>query len=139
MRYIYVVNVKNNSKKSICSDVLNCLRNTGIKNTAKNVFRNCGIKLQRGIVLIKKLLNKLLTPLKKIKKEYIPLLMVYFGYGFFGIDAITCLFLNKNYFTGISATDFATIGIWAGFPWVIKMVFGNLIDSTTIFGSNRKS
>jgi MFS family permease len=39
----------------------------------------------------------------------------------------------------MSAVDLAELGIWLGIPWTIKMIFGQLVDSVNIFGSNRKS
>jgi hypothetical protein len=33
----------------------------------------------------------------------------------------------------------AELGIWLTVPWTVKMIFGSLVDSVLIFGSNRKS
>ncbi len=39
----------------------------------------------------------------------------------------------------MSAADLAELGIWLSVPWTVKMIFGSLVDSVLIFGSNRKS
>jgi hypothetical protein len=31
------------------------------------------------------------------------------------------------------------IGVWLSLPWTVKMVFGELVDSVPIFGSQRRS
>jgi len=84
------------------------------------------------------LLQRFIEPFKHLKKEYVPLLMVYFAYGFAGITAVTFTFIKKDVLP-FTAVEWASIGIWASLPWSIKMVYGSMIDGITIFGSRRKS
>lgn len=69
--------------------------------------------------------------------RYIPLLMVYFAYGASGFSGIAESFWIKEELN-LSAEALAVIGFWVGLPWVIKMVFGQFVDSIRIFGSGRK-
>ena len=39
----------------------------------------------------------------------------------------------------LGPSDLAAIGVWLGLPWAVKMVFGELVDSVPIFGSQRRS
>ncbi len=39
----------------------------------------------------------------------------------------------------LSPAELAGIGVWLTLPWTIKMVFGQLVDSVPLFGSQRKS
>jgi hypothetical protein len=39
----------------------------------------------------------------------------------------------------LSPAELAGIGVWLSLPWTIKMVFGELVDSIPILGSQRKS
>lgn len=38
-----------------------------------------------------------------------------------------------------SAADLVALGVWLTVPWTIKMIFGQLVDSVPIFGSNRRA
>ncbi len=83
-------------------------------------------------------INKaLFTPIKAIKKRYVPLLMIYFAYGLSGFSAIALSFWEKENI-GLSAEQLIEIGVWAFLPWTLKMVFGQMVDSVKIFGSRRK-
>lgn len=82
-------------------------------------------------------MQKLLTPIKSIKAEYIPLLAVYFAVGFTALTSVTNTFFIKNGLS-LDTTQLISIAVWANLPWSIKMVFGSLIDGVPIFGSNRK-
>ncbi|SFV57784.1 Folate carrier, cyanobacterial type [hydrothermal vent metagenome] len=84
------------------------------------------------------MLELFLTPIKAIKLRYIPLLLIYFSYGSSVFTAIAKDFWVKESLT-LSATDLATLGVWLTVPWTVKMIFGQLVDSVNIFGSNRKS
>jgi MFS family permease len=39
----------------------------------------------------------------------------------------------------LSPAELAGIGVWLTLPWTIKMVFGQLVDSVPLFGSQRRS
>jgi hypothetical protein len=39
----------------------------------------------------------------------------------------------------LSPAQLAGIGVWLNLPWTVKMVFGELVDSVPIFGSQRKA
>jgi hypothetical protein len=38
----------------------------------------------------------------------------------------------------LTPSELAAIGVWLTLPWTIKVVFGELVDSVTIFGSRRR-
>lgn len=82
--------------------------------------------------------NKLLYPIKALKASYLPLLAVYFSVGLAVMTDITTIFFIKDRLS-LSAADLTAIAIWTNLPWSIKMVFGSIIDSVKIFGSNRKA
>jgi len=83
-------------------------------------------------------LNKaLLTPVKALKKRYIPLLLVYFAYGLSGFSAIALSFWEKESLS-LSTEQLISISVWVMIPWTLKMVFGQMVDSVPLFGSNRK-
>ena len=64
--------------------------------------------------------------------------MVYFAYGALGIIDVARDMWIKERLT-LSPAELAGIGVWLSLPWTIKMVFGELVDSVPIFGSQRKS
>ena len=39
----------------------------------------------------------------------------------------------------LTPAELAGIGVWLALPWTVKMVFGELVDSVPIFGSQRRS
>ncbi len=84
------------------------------------------------------MLDILLTPIKAMRLRYVPLLLVYFAYGSSVFTAIAANFWVKDSLD-MSAADLAELGIWLMVPWTVKMIFGSLVDSVLIFGSNRKS
>ncbi len=73
----------------------------------------------------------------KIPSIYIPLLIVYFAAGFMGLASVSYTFFIKDHLT-LTAEALISIGIWTGLPWTVKMLFGALIDSVPVFGSQRK-
>jgi hypothetical protein len=83
-------------------------------------------------------LSVLLTPIRALRLRYVPLLLVYFAYGSSVFTAIALNFWVKETLD-MSAADLAELGIWLTVPWTVKMIFGSLVDSVLIFGSNRKS
>ncbi len=83
-------------------------------------------------------INKaLLTPVRALKKRYIPLLLVYFSYGLSGFSAIALSFWEKESLS-LSTEQLISISVWIMIPWTLKMVFGQMVDSVPLFGSNRK-
>ncbi|MDM5272296.1 hypothetical protein PGH07_08890 [Sulfurovum sp. zt1-1] len=83
------------------------------------------------------LMDILLTPIKAIRLRYLPLLLIYFAYGSSVFVAIARDFWVKKELS-LSAEDLLALSVWLTVPWTIKMIFGQLVDSVTIFGSNRK-
>lgn len=88
--------------------------------------------------LLKSLDKALLTPIRSIKKRYIPLLMIYFAFGAQGLTSVALTFWEKEAL-GLSAEQFLVIGAWVGLPWTMKMIFGQLVDVVPILGSRRRS
>ncbi len=79
-----------------------------------------------------------LTPIRALRKRYIPLLLVYFAYGLSGFSAIALSFWEKENLT-LSAEQLISISVWVMVPWTLKMVFGQMVDCLPIFGSRRKA
>ncbi|MDJ0612724.1 MAG: hypothetical protein QNJ29_03545 [Rhizobiaceae bacterium] len=64
---------------------------------------------------------------RQFRWSYLPPIMVYFAAGISGITAIVGTFFVKEYL-GISAEFLASLGFWAGLPWIMKMPLGQLVD-----------
>lgn len=79
----------------------------------------------------------LLTPIRAIRLQYIPLLMVYFAYGALGIIAVAQDFWVKAALT-MTPVELASLSVWLALPWAVKMVFGELVDAVPILGSQRR-
>ncbi len=79
----------------------------------------------------------LLIPIRAIRMRYVPLLLIYFAYGASGFASVAETFWVKEQLN-LSALDLISLGVWLTVPWTIKMIFGQMVDSFTIFGSNRK-
>jgi MFS family permease len=84
-----------------------------------------------------KLKNTIMAPVLAVKARYVPLLLIYFAYGASGFTAIVESFWVKKYLD-LSAEALVALGVWLTVPWTIKMIFGQMVDSISIFGSNRK-
>lgn len=84
------------------------------------------------------MLDIFLTPIRAFRMRYIPLLLIYFAYGSGVFTAIAENFWVKETLD-LTAADLAELAVWLGVPWTVKMIFGSLVDSVNIFGSNRKS
>src|SRR6188474_364138 len=80
----------------------------------------------------------LMRPILGFRRSYLPLLMVYFAFGALGIIDVSRDMWIKERLT-LTAADLAGIGVWLSLPWTVKMVFGQLVDSVPIFGSQRGS
>ncbi len=77
-------------------------------------------------------------PIRSFKLNYIPVVMVYFAYGALGlIDVTRDLWIKES--LSLTPSQLAGIAVWLTLPWTVKMVFGELVDTVPIFGSQRKS
>lgn len=94
---------------------------------------------ERGLALryFLPLREAVLRPLAALRLHYAPLLLVYFSYGALGlIDVSRDLWVKES--LSLSPAELAAIGVWLALPWTIKMVFGQLVDSVPLFGSQRR-
>ncbi len=80
----------------------------------------------------------LMRPILGFRRTYLPLLMVYFAYGALGIIDVSRDMWVKERLT-LTPAELAGIAVWLSLPWTVKMVFGQLVDSVPIFGSQRRS
>ena len=83
-------------------------------------------------------LASLLRPIRALRLSYVPLLLVYFAYGALGIIDVTRDMWIKERLT-LNPAELAGIGVWLSLPWTMKMVFGQLVDSVPIWGSQRRA
>jgi hypothetical protein len=83
-------------------------------------------------------LPSLMRPVLGFRRAYLPLLMVYFAYGALGIIDVSRDMWIKESLT-LTPAELAGIGVWLSLPWTVKMVFGQLVDSVPLFGSQRRS
>jgi MFS family permease len=90
-----------------------------------------------GSYLKSQLAAALLNPIRAFRPRYLPLLMVYFAYGALGLIAVAESFWVKKALT-LSPAELASLAVWTTLPWTIKMVFGELVDSVPILGSQRR-
>lgn len=79
----------------------------------------------------------LLAPVRAFRLAYLPLLMVYFAYGALGLFAVAESFWVKEALS-LTPTALAQLGVWLSLPWAMKMVFGELVDTVAIAGSQRR-
>src|SRR6185295_5921292 len=77
----------------------------------------------------------LLAPIRAMRMRYLPLLMVYFAYGALGLTGIAEAFWIKQ---SLIMTP-AALGVWLTLPWTVKMVFGELVDTIPLLGSQRRA
>src|SRR4051794_17307874 len=82
-------------------------------------------------------LSALLRPIQGFRLNYLPLAMIYFAYGALGLIDVSRDMWIKERLT-LTPADLAGIGVWLSLPWTVKMVFGELVDSVPIFGSQRR-
>ena len=77
-------------------------------------------------------------PITAFQLNYIPVVVVYFAYGALGlIDVTRDLWIKES--LSFTPSQLAGIGVWLTLPWTVKMVFGELVDTVPVFGSQRKS
>ncbi len=81
--------------------------------------------------------DMIMTPIRAIRIRYVPLLLIYFAYGASGFAAVAETFWVKEHLN-LSAENLISLAVWLTVPWTIKMIFGQMVDSFTFFGSNRK-
>jgi MFS family permease len=79
----------------------------------------------------------LARPIQAFRLRYLPLLLVYFAYGALGLIDVSRDLWVKERLT-LTPAELAGIAVWLTLPWTIKMVFGQLVDSISIFGSQRR-
>src|SRR5476649_2591504 len=83
-------------------------------------------------------LDTILRPIRAFRLSYVPVVMVYFAYGALGlIDVTRDLWIKES--LSLTPSDLAGIAVWLMLPWTVKMVFGELVDTVPIFGSQRKA
>ena len=80
----------------------------------------------------------LLAPIRAMRLRYLPLLMVYFAYGALGLTGIAEAFWIKQSLT-MTPVELAALGVWLTLPWTVKMVFGELVDTIPLLGSQRRA
>src|SRR5260221_3366635 len=83
-------------------------------------------------------LDTVLRPIRAFRLNYVPVVMVYFAYGALGLIDVTRDLWIKESLT-LTPEKLAGIAVWLLLPWTVKMVFGELVDTVPIFGSQRKS
>src|SRR5262245_52966984 len=77
------------------------------------------------------------APVRAMRREYLPLLMVYFAYGAMGLTAIAETFWIKKDLTWTPA-ELSALAAWLTLPWTAKMVFGEMVDTVPLLGSQRR-
>ena len=82
--------------------------------------------------------DTILRPIRAFRLGYVPVVMVYFAYGALGlIDVTRDLWIKES--LSFTPSQLAGIAVWLTLPWTVKMVFGELVDTVPIFGSQRKA
>jgi len=81
--------------------------------------------------------DMIMAPIRAIRLRYLPLLLIYFAYGASGFASVAETFWVKEHLN-LSAENLISLTVWLTVPWTIKMIFGQMVDSFTLFGSNRK-
>ncbi len=87
---------------------------------------------------LEKLRAALLTPIRAMRLRYLPLLMIDYAYGALGLITIAQAFWIKAALT-LTPAELVAIAVWLTLPWTIKMVFGQLVDSVPVLGSQRRA
>ncbi len=81
--------------------------------------------------------RNLLQPILAIRLKYLPLLTVYFANSLAAFSQIAEMFWIKDSLE-LTSSEIISITIWANLPWSLKILFGQLLDSVKIIGSQRK-
>src|SRR4029078_5639710 len=82
--------------------------------------------------------DSILRPIRAFRLNYVPVVMVYFAYGALGLIDVTRDLWSKESLS-FTPSQLAGIAVWLTLPGTVKMVFGELVDTVPIFGSQRKS
>lgn len=83
------------------------------------------------------ILKYFITPIRAIRMRYLPLLCVYFAFGASAFTGVAEAFWVKTNLD-FDSVELIALGVWLMVPWSIKMVFGQIVDSFSVFGSRRK-
>jgi len=87
---------------------------------------------------LRKFMFGVIAILKSFRKEYLPILTIYFASYFLRFHNIAELFWFKSSLS-ITSSEIVSITIWSALPWSVKIVFGQIIGRFRIFGSARYS
>ena len=79
-----------------------------------------------------------MSPLRAMRREYLPILTVYFAYGLSGVTSIAETFWQKEE-TTLTAEQLISIRLWLVVPWTAKVLVGQCVDSIPLFGSGRRA
>src|ERR1044072_631271 len=83
-------------------------------------------------------LDSILRPIRSFRLRCVTVVMVYFAYGALGlIDVTRDLWIKEA--LSLTPSQLAGIAVWLSLPWTVKMVFGELVDTVPIFGSQRQA
>ncbi len=82
--------------------------------------------------------KEFLKPILCMKMKYLPLLTIYFANAFAVFSQIAETFWVKDSLS-LTTDEIISISILANLPWSMKIIFGQLLDSFKIAGSQRKS
>lgn len=82
--------------------------------------------------------KEFLQPILCMKMKYLPLLTIYFADAFAVFSQIAETFWVKDSLS-LTTDEIISISILANLPWSMKIIFGQLLDSFKIAGSQRKS
>ena len=82
--------------------------------------------------------DALSAPLRAFRWSYLPPMMVYFAAGAIGLTAIADQFWVKQSLS-LTPAGLAGLAVWIGLPSIMKMVFGELVDTVPILGSQRRA
>jgi MFS family permease len=80
----------------------------------------------------------LVAPVRAMRLSHLPLLMVYFAYGATGLIYVAEQFWIRQSLAW-SPAELASLVVWFNLPWTIKMVFGELVDTVPLLGSQRRT
>lgn len=83
-------------------------------------------------------MRALTAPVKYLKRDYLPLLAVYFTTGLAALSSVASTFFSKNNLH-LSAADMVLLGIFTSLPWSTKILLGSIVDNITLLGSRRTS
>jgi hypothetical protein len=77
------------------------------------------------------------APIQGFRWSYLPPMMVYFAAGAMGLVGVASAFWVKAG-TTLTPAALASLAVWVGLPAIMKMVFGEMVDTVRILGSNRR-